>query len=234
LYIIIGIVGILVVLIAIIFGYSIIKKGGESAFGLLPSTPSHTVDALNMTVSTPKNTPTLTKTSGPTPTSWPTFTPFKSFTPRPTKTLTPNPISFDNSPKTIEGQVLISGDKSSNFPIITIYDVYAATKIGYSVSSNGKIFVVIRNRLENSGGMGEYSNIYWTALGSNGVFIDPYTASGIDCALGWDVTVIDGGTLDSCIVFEVPTHSKFTVMFVPFSYDRFNPERSLQWEITLP
>jgi len=130
--------------------------------------------------------------------------------------------------------MLLSGDSGCNFPIITIYAVTTATKIGYSVSSNGKIFVIIHNRLENSGGICEYSNIEWTALGSNGVFIDPYSASGIDCRLGYDVTVMDGGTLDSCIVLEVPMHSTFTVMFAPFSYDRFNPERMLQWEITLP
>ena len=120
-----------------------------------------------------------------------------------------------------------------NFPTITIYDVYTESQMGSSKPKAGNIFVVIRMNIKNTGGIGQYGYTNFVAVGSNGVILDPEVFTGLDCALGFLVTVMDGATLDTCIVLDIPSPSEFTVMYAPYQNDPYNPERSLQWEVSI-
>lgn len=119
-----------------------------------------------------------------------------------------------------------------NFPTITIYDVEVKKNIGNSEPKAGNVYTIVRMRIKNSGGIGSYGYGDFVAV-VNGVFVDPESFVSIDCELGFYVEVMDGATLDKCIVFEVPPTSTFTVIYAPYANDPYNPERSLQWEIKL-
>jgi hypothetical protein len=80
-----GIGGILLVLVAYIIGYSMIKPGGISAFGLIaPATSLNTNIPLAETLVTA--TSSSTSTQVPTATPMPTYTPNPTITPRPSYT----------------------------------------------------------------------------------------------------------------------------------------------------
>ena len=99
-----GIGGILLIIVACIFGYSIIKTGGISAFGLIASATSPSINntiektlvtAIPYSTSTQNPTPTLVPTYTPNPTITPqlSHTPYLTYTPiatlTPTETQTP-------------------------------------------------------------------------------------------------------------------------------------------------
>lgn len=163
----------------------------------------------------------------------------EAFTKTPEATSTPLPtntpeisVIFDNSPQSKAGT--INGDEGwYNFPTIEIYEITTEKEIGYSEPEVGKVFVVIKMKINNSGGIGSYSEYEFLVISNEGIMIDPVNHGNLDCELGWDTKVIDGATLDTCVIFEIKPKSTFTLLYAPYNLDRYNPERSHQWEITL-
>jgi hypothetical protein len=77
-----------------------------------------------------------------------------------------------------------------------------------------------------------YGSLGFIAIDDSGIAHDPELFVDIDCNLDYEVNVFPSGTLDGCIVFEVPDTGKLTVYYAPFQIDQFSRERSLKWEIT--
>lgn len=160
-----------------------------------------------------------------------TKTPEATSTPLPTNTPEVSVI-FDNSPQSKEGTIL--GDEGwYNFPTIEIYEITTEKQIDYSEPEEGKVFVIIKMKILNSGGIGTYSDYKFLVISDEGIMLDPVNYGYLDCELEWRTKVIDGATLDTCVIFEIKPNSTFTLLYAPYENDRYNPERCHQWEITL-
>jgi len=160
-----------------------------------------------------------------------TKTPEATSTPLPTNTPEVTVI-FDNSPQL--GGGTINGDEGRyNFPTIEVYEITTEKEIGYSEPEVGKIFVVVKMKIYNSGGIGSYGDYDFLVISDEGIMLDPVNYGNLDCELGWDTKVIDGATLDTCVIFEIKQNSKFTFLYAPYNLDRYNPTRSHQWEVIL-
>jgi hypothetical protein len=161
-----------------------------------------------------------------------------ALTPTPTKpaepTFTPSPApTFSSEAKTINGFVLNNGEERlESFPIVTLQKVSVKKFNNYLEAEEGNIIVIADVLMENPGTeVAELGSGLFLAVDQNGVTYDPWGA-GEDCELDSYVDVFPGGKLQGCLVFEVPNDGWLNLLYAPYRIDRFNPERSLAWEIS--
>lgn len=156
----------------------------------------------------------------------------EAITTTPFPTITPDIYSVINNSEQSRIGLISWEDGTFNFPTIEIYEVYKTLNIGYLKPSNGKVFAIIKLKIHNSGGIGVFSSSNFIVIDDEGIFLEP-TLSSLDCELGYETKAMDGSTLDRCLVFEIIPNSTFTFVYAPYEDDPYNPERILQWEITI-
>jgi hypothetical protein len=211
LYIVLAsILGLVILGSVCVFGSRLVKRGGALAIPLVTNLlPSPTTT----------NRPTITST------------PMMTATQLPTDILISYPIS-DSSPKTIEGAKISVDDKSFSFPIIAVYNVQSSDKIGGQTARAGRVFAIVHTSITNPDprNIATYGRANFLAIGEDGIMIYP-TYAGLDCEMENNVNVMQGATVDTCLIFEAQPASTFTFMFAPYQYAQLASSLSLSWEI---
>lgn len=171
--------------------------------------------------------PTNTKTPIPSPT--PTNTPKPTITPKPTSTSTPTP-QFDRKMKTIDDTAY--NLTTWKFPEVTITKISIRNKVDTYTANDGYTYVIADVKMKNHLSFWEASYGAWAfvATDEKGV-IHEVEYLGVSCELSAYVNVMPEGTLEGCIIFEVPDTGRLTIIFAPYESDRFGEGRCLRWAI---
>jgi hypothetical protein len=208
----------LFMLIALFLLASSCTGGRTMTTQVLSRKSDETIQALEQPSVLASTIPTLTLT--PTPTA----------TPIPTFTSTPSPI-FDKDEKTIEGFLNDWGTIYS-FPIIQLTKIKLIPGFSFYEPKAGYGYLRIHLIMKNQGDtIAELGSKYFVVVDKNGVLYEP-AALDTSCEVKYVAEVMPKGKIEGCAYFEVPFDDEYTLYYAPYEMGRFEPDRSLKWEIS--